>query len=107
MLDGGLDLRRLDAVAVDLDHVIAAALQHQVPVSVFHDNVPAVEQPAAPCLGGLLREIAVAADIGVFIAELARRAVGDVVSAFIEDSHGPSAPVLADGRHIIGPVQLE
>ena len=107
LLDGGFDLGRLDAVAVDLDHISAAAQQDQIAVFVLACEVAGVIQSAAERVCRLLRQIDIAADVGVYEAQFAGLAVRDFVSVFIQQMQLRLHLGMTDGANLIGLVDLE
>ena len=107
LLDGGLDLGGLDAVAVYFDHVAAAAEQDIVAVFVLCREVPRVVDAVYEGLRRLLGEIDVTAHIGIRKAELAGLAVGDLFSVLADERDLRLHLGLADGAGLVGLVDLE
>ena len=107
LLHRGLDLRRFDAVAVDFDHIAAAAEQDVVAVRVSGRQVSGVIDAVYKRLRRLFRKIDIAADIGVYEAELAGFALRDLVSVLAEKGDLRLHLGLADGAGLISLVDLE
>ena len=83
-LHSRLDLRGLDPVAVDLDHVVPAPEQDIVARRVLLRQVTCVEESVDKGLLRLLRQVDVAPHIGVLKAELAGLAVRHFVPVLVQ-----------------------
>ena len=107
LLHRGLDLRRFDAVAVDFDHIAAAAEQDVVAVRVSGRQVSGVIDAVRKRLLRLFRKINIASDIGVYEAKLAGLSLRDLSSVLTEQHDLRLHLRLSDGAGLIGLVNLE
>ena len=104
---GGLDFRRFNPVAVDLDHVAGTAQQHIVTAGIPPGEVSRVIDAVNKGFVCFLRKVQVTADEGIFKTEFADLAVGYFLAGFVQADDPGLNRGLADGAGFVRLVDFE